>query len=235
MIAVAVVGASATLTLTGCLGGNDKDPAGEGPTTQVSAGVSGTDSPAAGSTATGRPTSAASTPPGWKTIGGPDNGLSFAVPEGWTEIHLTQGNLEEGLDKLGLKGPSAATMRQSLQQLQQQKAVFAIETESAAKGYATSVNGLCSPSATGSLDQLKASVRLGLTKIGARNVQVTDTLVAGVPGVKTSYELNSQLGVLTGRQYMVNSGGRSCTVTVTAKQGDMPADTDRIADTTRML
>jgi len=229
VIACTVAGTAAALSLTGCLGEKKEaaPPAPSAPPTAVPASTAPNQAPPT--------TTSGGAPTGWTTIGGPENGVRMSIPEGWMEIDLTSGEAEEGLKRLGLQGANESLLRQSFALLEQQKAVYAVETESAQRGYATNVNALCTPSPAASAEALEIGTRQGMSQLGAQDVQITRTTVAGRPGIRTTYSLRSGAGILSGRQVQVADNGRACSLTVTAKDGEMPRDADQITTTLELL
>lgn len=223
--ASAVAGTAAALSLTGCLG-DERKAAPPPPPTPPSTAAPSTQP------ATAPPAGA---PAGWKPVGGPENGVRMSVPDGWIEIDLTSGEAEQGLKRLGLQGANEELIRQSFAMLERQKAVYAVESESAQRGYATNVNALCTPSPATSAEALENGTRLGMSQLGARDVEITRTTVAGRPGIRTTYTLRSAAGTLTGRQVQVGDGDRACSLTVTAKEGAMPPEADRITTTLELF
>ncbi|WP_242886990.1 hypothetical protein [Actinomadura litoris] len=229
LIACTVVATAAALSLTGCLGDKKEDPALPPAPTPPSAPSAGVPSQTpAGSTNGG-------TPAGWKAVGGPENGVRMSIPDGWMEIDLTSGEAEQGLKRLGLQGANEEMLRQSFASLEKQKALYAVETASAQRGYATNVNALCTPTPLSSVDALEAGTRSGMAQLGAQDVEITRTTVAGRPGIRTTYSLRTAAGILTGRQVQVADGSRACSLTVTAKDGEMPDDADQIMGTLELL
>lgn len=228
VIAATLAGTTAAFSLTACLG--DKKDESAPPSSSAPAA---SDAPSSQPPASSSP--AADAPPGWRTIGGPENGVRISIPKGWEDIQLTSGEAEEGLAKLGLKGANQELLRQSMEQLKQRKAVYAIEAESAVRGYATNVNALCVPSPATSIEQLKTGTRAGMSQLGASDVQVADATVAGRPGIRTTYVLKSAAGALTGYQVQVAQDGRACSLTITSKQGEMPGNAEDIANTMELV
>ncbi|WP_329521702.1 hypothetical protein [Spirillospora sp. NBC_01491] len=221
-VARTLAGGLTALSLTACLGVREPE------TAAPPASPPGTAAPE-----TTPPAQAA--PSGWKTVGGPDNGVRISIPEGWVDIAISNGEAASGLDRLGLKGADREVMMRSISQLQERKGVFAVLAASTETPFATNVNALCTPSGGATLEQVKAATRTGLQQIGARNVQATTATIGGRPGVRATYEMASALGTLSGHQGQVPDGDRTCTVTVTAKQGAMPASTGDILNTMELL
>ncbi|WP_067458805.1 hypothetical protein [Actinomadura macra] len=234
VIVCSMAGTAAALSLTGCLG-DKKEATPPAPTPPASAAPAGTAPAGTTPDQTTPPTTGGNAPAGWTTIGGPENGVRMSVPAGWMEIDLTSGEAEQGLKRLGLQGANEDLLRQSFAMLEQQKAVYAVETGSAQRGYATNVNALCTPSPASSVEALEMGTRQGMSQLGAQDVQITRATIAGRPGIRTTYSLRSGAGVLTGRQVQVVDGGRACSLTVTAKDGEMPGEADQITNTLELL
>ncbi|WP_242906063.1 hypothetical protein [Actinomadura terrae] len=229
LIACAVVGTAAALSLTGCLGDKKDEAAPPAPPTPPSSAPSQPSSPPSSASTNG------GTPAGWKTVGGPENGVRMSIPDGWMEIDLTSGEAEQGLKRLGLQGANEELLRQSFASLEKQKAVYAVETRAAERGYATNVNALCTPTPVSSVEALEAGTRAGMSQLGAQDVEITRTTVAGRAGIRTTYTLRTAAGTLTGRQVQVADGSRACSLTVTARDGEMPGNADQIMGTLELL
>lgn len=225
-LASAAVALGAALTLSACLGDagsvSGSDPIPPGTASPSTSSVSDTADPAS-----------APTPNGWKTIGGPENKLALAVPPTWASISLTPGDMEDGLDRLGLKDADKASLKQNLAGLRDRHAIYAVDTKSVVDGYATNVNGLCQTVTGITPDTLKSAIGSALSRGGATKVTTTDMPMAGQPGVRADYTLRTATGNLEGRQYEVIGSDRLCVVTVTARQGHMPSEADAIASTLR--
>ncbi|MFD0684972.1 hypothetical protein [Actinomadura fibrosa] len=230
LIACTVAGTAAALSLTGCLGDGD-DAAPPTPPGPPDTAPSQTASTTAQPVETTAPAGNGAVPAGWTTLGGPENGVRMAVPPGWIEIDLTGGEAEKGLKALNLQGANEELLRRSFALLEKQKAVYAVESESAQRGYATNVNALCVPSAATSVEALETGTRAGMSQLNAQDVEITRTTVAGRPGIRTTYTLQSAAGTLAGRQVQVAADGRTCSLTVTAKSDAMPSTADQITST----
>ncbi|MGI5164169.1 hypothetical protein ACQEU3_07410 [Spirillospora sp. CA-253888] len=225
--AFAVLTASAALALSGCLKTDARKDDAAPAQPASSAAPASPVSPAAA----GKPR----VPAGWKTIGGPANGLRLSIPKSWTDIELLKGDYDRFLDGFKVEGMDKRTMRRGLEGLRKSKAVYAVDTKTVSGGFATNVNGLCQPLGGASPAQLKNGLKIQLTRVGAQDLQVSEVTVAGRPGILSTYRLKSSTGVLEARQYVAAAGAKGCIVTVTAPQGKLPANADTIADTVQVL
>lgn len=170
-------------------------------------------------------------PENWKKIGTPANGFSVGIPPGWVDIDLTAADLKEALDKAGIEGPSQATLESSLNQLKRLNALYAIDSESVSSGFATNFNGFCQNVAR-PVDQMKEDARAQLTQVGATDLEITDSTVAGQPAVRIDYHLKAARGLLKGLQVQIpTTGGKTCVLTITALDDTFPSSADQILNT----
>lgn len=186
---------------------------------------------ASGSTASGRPaaSSAASSSPahvpaGYTRIGGAAQGISVAAPASWAVVDPTKESVKTAAGKLDLKGVSADTLVQDLQTMQKLHGIMVLDAKSAAgdpNHFARNLNAYCSTS--GVTDTGSAGVQLLRTgavaefqQMGATNVAQKDIEVGGVPGLETSYQLNSpNMGPIYGSQLEVlPKANAACFVTL---------------------
>lgn len=177
------------------------------------------------------PYSTAAVPDGWKKIGSSVNGLSVAIPKGWVGIDPTAADLKKGLERAGIKGPSLTTLESNLEQLKGLNALFAVDSATASSGYATNLNGFCE-NISAPIAKMKDDARNDLTQVGATNVEITETTVAGQPAVRLHYHVKVGYGALEGLQVQIPvAGGKTCVLTVTALEGAFPSSADQILST----
>jgi hypothetical protein len=234
-VLLGVLSATVVLTAAGCQSDNSSPaststaPVGKGAkgaVSQSAAPVASSPSASASS-----PYSAASVPDGWKKIGSSVNGFSVAIPKGWVDIDLTASDLKEGLKKAGIEGPSQATLESSLEQLKGLNSLYAIDSATATSGFATNFNGFCQ-NASKPIYQMKNDAKVSLTQVGATNVDVTETSVGGTSAVQAKYNLKAAIGLLEGLQVQVPvAGGKTCVLTVTARDGSLPSSANQLLNT----
>lgn len=165
--------------------------------------------PVASSAASGAP---ASVPAGYTRIGGAAQGISVAAPASWAVVDPTRESAKNAASKLAVPGLSAATLAQDLEQMQKLHGIMVVDAKSAVDDpshFARNLNAYCNPSGvtdTGSagLQLLRTGAAAEFQQIGATNVTQKDTEIGGVPGLETSYQLNSpNVGTLYGSQLEV--------------------------------
>ena len=203
-VLLGVLSATAVLTATGCQSDDPSSSSTVGPPVGKGAknSVSQSSAPAASPSESSSAYSGAAVPDGWKKIGSSVNGFSVAIPKGWVDIDLTASDLKEGLDKAGIEGPSQATLESSLNQLKGLNSLYAVDSSTTSSGFATNFNGFCQ-SLSKPIYQMKNDAKVSLTGVGATNLEVTETTVAGSPAVKATYNLKAAIGLLEGMQVQV--------------------------------
>jgi hypothetical protein len=127
-------------------------------------------------------------------------------------IDPTSESLKNGASKLNLKGVSAATLVQDVQTMQKLHGIMVVDAKSAVDDpnhFARNLNAYCATSGvsdTGSagVQLLRTGAAAEFQQMGATNVTQKDIEVGGVPGLETSYQLNSaNIGTLYGSQLEV--------------------------------
>jgi hypothetical protein len=214
LAALAIIGIAATITACG----NATSSA-----TQASAPTS-----APASRPAARAATAAAIPAGDHRIGGAAQGISIEVPAAFTTIDLANPTLAQAsLRRFGLTGASAATIAQEVPGLEKVHGVIAVAAASAAanRGFASNLNAYCGNAGTdltgiAVAPEFKQLVRVDLQRLGAKNVTSIDRQIGGVPGVETSYQLQSpSVGTLYGAQLeVVAKPHKACFVTLTETQ-----------------
>ena len=161
-------------------------------------GASTAASPAA---STGAATTAAAIPTGYQRVGGSASGISLAVPHSWVSVNLAKQSLESAASKLDLPGINGSTIVQDMQSLQKDHAVFAFDIASAASNpnhYVRNLNAYCLPSGitdtgTAGVPFLAQATKSELSTV-ASGITQHDVVIGGVPGLETSYKLDSGSG-----------------------------------------
>lgn len=189
-----IAAVSIVITLTACSAGSST-PAGN-PGASASGGAVASASPAASTAST---TAAAAIPAGFRRIGSATQGVSVAIPASWVTINPAEKSLESALEKMGLPGASSANVVQEVQSLQTLHAAFAIDVASTVSDpahFARNINAYCAASSvndTGSagIPFLKQAAKDELSTI-ASDVKQQNVTVGGVPGIETSYQLDTK-------------------------------------------
>jgi hypothetical protein len=212
LAALAIIGIATTVTACGSAASSVTQP-----TAPASAAASQPATQAA---------TAAAIPAGDHRIGGAAQGISIEVPASFMVIDL--GSLPQAkaaLRKLGLSGAKAATITQSIPALQKVHGVIAVDAASASHGFAGNLNAYCVDSGTDLTgSDLVPALKQGASELqqnlGAKDITSTDEQVGGVPGLKTSYQLQSSgFGAIYGTQLEVApKPHKACFVTLTEGQ-----------------
>lgn len=201
-----VIGMTVAVTSCGSAPATVKPAA---PATLSASGSAASGSPAASSAASSSP---APVPAGYTRIGGAAQGISVAAPASWAVVDPTKDSIKNAASRLDLKGVSADTLVQDLQTMQKLHGIMVVDAKSAVDDpnhFARNLNAYCSTS--GVTDKGSAGVQLLRTgaaaefqQMGATNVTQKDVVIGGVPGLETSYQLNSpNIGTLYGSQLEV--------------------------------
>ena len=179
------------------------------PATPSASGSAVSGSPAASSAASSSP---AAVPAGYTRIGGATQGISVAAPASWAVVDPTKESINNAASKLDVPGLSAATLAQDLQTMQKLHGIMVVDGKSAVDDpnhFARNLNEYCASSGvtdTGSagVQLLRSGAVAEFQQMGATNVTQKDIEVGGVPGLETSYQLNSpNVGTLYGSQLEV--------------------------------
>ena len=208
------------------------------PGSQASPATSAGTSP--GTPATGGAPSAATG--GYQRIGGSAQGVSLAIPSSWVTVDLAEMNVKQAEKRMQIKGVSGETVDSSLQSLKKLDGLMAEDGSSAASApghFATNLNAYCLASGvteTGSagLSSLRQTITQEFQQdLHAQNIKIVDANLGGVPGLKTSYTVQSvSAGTLHATQLEVRPrAGRACYVTVTAA-GQVPGAVVQAAEST---
>jgi hypothetical protein len=193
----------------------------------VESGISPSSPSPAGSTVASP--SAGSVPAGYTRVGGAAQGISVAAPASWVAVNLARESIESAASRTGLKGISANTLVQLMESLQKQHPVIVFDVKSAEdspRDFARNLNAYCIVSGVDDVGAagvplLKTEAAAGFKKLNATNVTQRDLEIGGVPGVETSYQLNSSsAGTIYGSQLEVlPKPDKACFVTLTVVQG----------------
>lgn len=198
---------------------------------------------AVASASSAAPSPATAVPAGYQRVGGATQGISVAAPASWVEVNLaTTQSLQNAVTKLGVRGISASTLVQDMQSLQKVHGIFVLDVSDAVsnpKHFAPNLNAYCVASGvteTGSagIPFIKSLVASEFAKI-ATHVSQQDVVIGGVPGVETSYQLNSAAdGAIPAVQLEVlPKPDQACFVTLTTLGSNQsPAGILRVAEAT---
>jgi hypothetical protein len=217
-----VIGIGVTVTSCGSAPATVKPAASA--TRSASATASGT--PAANSAA---PSSAAPVPAGYTRIGGAAQGISLAAPASWVAVSPTAGSLEKAASKLGLSGVSASSIDQDVTSIQKLHGVIVFDVKYAVDSpehFTPNLNAYCAASGvtdtgTAGVPLLKTGAAAEFAKLGATHITQRELEIGGVPGLDSSYQLNSSgAGTIYGSQLEVlPAQNKVCFVTVTVGGG----------------
>jgi hypothetical protein len=196
--------------------------------------------PSPGASATGGATSPAAG--AYQRIGGSAQGVSLAIPSSWVTVDLAEMNVKQAEKRMQIKGVSSETVDSSLQSLKKLDGLMAEDGSSAASApghFATNLNAYCLASGvteTGSagLSSLRQTITQEFQQdLHAQNIKIVDANLGGVPGLETSYTVQSvSAGTLHATQLEVRPrAGRACYVTVTAA-GQVPGAVVQAAEST---
>jgi hypothetical protein len=213
-------------------------PSAKSPASQASAATSAGTS--GGTSATGGATSAA--PAGYQRIGGSAQGVSLAIPSSWVTVDLAEMNVKQAEKQMQIKGVSSQTVDSSLQSLKKMDGLMAEDGGSAASApghFATNLNAYClasgvNESGSASLSAMRQAITQEFEQdLHAQHIKSVDANLGGVPGLKTSYTVQSvSAGTLHATQLEVlPRAGRACYVTVTAA-GQVPSAVVQAAEST---
>jgi hypothetical protein len=176
------------------------------------------------------PSSPDSVPAGYTRVGGAAQGISVAAPASWVAVNLAKETIESAAHNAGLSGVSASTLIQDMESLQKLHGVFVFDVKSAVdspQGFARNLNAYCivsgvTDAGAAGVPLLKTSTAAEFEKSGATHLTQKDLQIGGVPGVETSYQLNSSTeGTIYGSQLEVlPNPDKACYVTVTVVKGE---------------
>jgi hypothetical protein len=161
-------------------------------------------------------------PAGDHRIGGATQGISIEVPASFTAIDLRSlASAQASLRQLGLTGAKAATITRAIPAMEKDRGVIAVDRASATSGFASNLNAYCVDSGTDltGTDMVPAFRQVTSQlqqQLGATNVTSTAKEIGGVPGVETTYHLQSSgFGTIYGSQLEVAAKPhKACYVTL---------------------
>jgi hypothetical protein len=187
--------------------------------------------PGAGSTRSPAPV-----PEGFKPIGGPANGIVVAVPKDWVALDLTRDDLDKGLKRSGLSGPTLEQAKKSLQALVDNNGLWASDTASAkssVNGFPTNLNAFCQAGRPMSTDQLLKETRSQLVQLNAKIIEARKVKLGSMEAARIVYSFATNGVDVHGTQYYVPTGTKTCIVTLSTDAKDKQALFDRIGETIR--
>lgn len=155
-------------------------------------------------------TTAAAIPAGYHRVGGPAQGISLAVPSSWVSIDLANQTIGQAAKELAVPGFDAATAEQDMQALEKDHAIFAYDlasSESDPNHFARNINAYCLSSGvndtgSSSIPFLKQESKAGLGSF-ASGITQREITIGGVPGIESSYEIDSATQNVYGSQLEV--------------------------------
>ena len=211
-----LLGASALLTTTGC----SLDLGSDGLTTSTPSAPTASPSSSAAQPASSTAPAQQQLPPGFHRVTDGRQNLSLGVPTEWKVVDFSASDLEAALKQSGLDSPQ---LRGQMGQLKTLGAVFVADPSSRLRSksqFLTNVNAFCAPAPATSIDILKLSARQEFQKIGATDIEVTDTTIDGQPAIRTTYVLKVSGTEVRGSQNAAVVGGKACTITLSTDQPD---------------
>jgi hypothetical protein len=164
-------------------------------------------------------------PAGYKRIGGPAHGLSFAIPDYWVLIDPTPQAVKEGYKRVGVSTFSLNFALQATAKVKALNGLYAADLRDATRSprlFAPEMNAYCASSGvaisgSGSIASLRSLVPQLQQLMHAVNMHGSDINVGGIPALEVSYTLNSRVGTLYNIQLQVLPRAyRGCFVTLTA-------------------
>jgi len=151
---------------------------------------------------TAGPPAGAGIPAGYQRVGGSAQGISLAAPKAWIPINLAKESIDSAAAKMQMPGADATTVEQDMQALKKDHAIFVFDVKSAATDpnhYTRNLNAYCLPSGVNDpgkagTEFVKQAVQSDMSTI-ASDVTQQEVTIGGIPGLKTSYRLNSGSGM----------------------------------------
>jgi hypothetical protein len=143
-------------------------------------------------------------------------------------------SVQQGVNKLHVKGMSTAQITQAVQQVEKQHGVIVFDLHNAG----TNMNAYCTESGdndTGSaaVPFIEQAISSQLGQYGAQDVTQKSATIGGVPGVRTSYHLPASGVTFYGGQLEVApKPDRICFVTLTGSRDYFPASDLSVAAAT---
>jgi hypothetical protein len=166
--------------------------------------------------------------PGSQRIGGATQGISIEVPGSYSVLDLTsETTAVNSIAKLGLTSAAAKPLVQQVVQSRSLHPAMAVDsTGTAAKSeFADTIVAYCDGSGTAltgsrAVPAIKKELNTQFSGLQASGLATDSMPVGGVPGLETTYLLNSAAGTLAAGQLEVApKPGEFCFVTLTALPG----------------
>ena len=157
---------------------------------------------AAGGASLAATATAPALPAGYHRVGGSAQGISLDVPTSWVSINLAKQSLDQAARELQVPGFDASAVEQDMQSLQKDHAIFVFDIASSASDphhFTRNLNAYCVSSGltdTGSagIPFLQEAAKSEFSTV-ATDITQTDITIGGVPGIETSYKLDSGTGM----------------------------------------
>jgi hypothetical protein len=187
--------------------------------TQSASATASSSSPAAATsasaTASASPAgtgSAVAVPPGYTRIGGAAQGISIAVPASWVTVNPAKQSIASAAKEAGLKDISASVLEQDMTSLEKLHGIIVFDVKSGVDSsthFTRNLNAYCSVSGVteagaAAVPFIKQAASAEFEQLGATHVTQQDLEIGAVPGVDTSYQVQSSTqGTLHGAQLEV--------------------------------
>jgi hypothetical protein len=165
---------------------------------------------------------------GNQRIGGATQGISVEVPGSFSLLDLTsETTAVNSIAKLGLTQAAVHTLVPQAKQFQQFHAALAVDAKAAATNSAQfpdNISAYCLDSGTNltgssAVPTMKNRLATEFAGLRAADVSMNDISVGGVPGLETTYLLDSSPGILAGGELEVAPKPQEfCFVALTTSQ-----------------
>jgi hypothetical protein len=171
---------------------------------------------------------------GNQRIGGAAQGISVEVPGSFRVLDLTsQTTAANSVASLGLTVAAVHTLVPEVKQFQEAHAALAVDAKGTAASsglFPDNIGAYCTASGTdltgsSAVPTIKERLTTEFAGLLVSNVSIDNTTVGGVPGLETTYLLNSSTGILAAGQLVVAPKPRKlCFVTLTTSVGTFSAN-----------
>ena len=165
---------------------------------------------------------------GSQRIGGATQGISIEVPSSFSVLDLTsQTTAANSIARLGLTMAAVHTLVPQVKQFQQLHAALAVDAKGATPSsgqFPDNISAYCLNSGTdlmgsSAVPTIKRELTNGFGGLQVSNISMGSMPVGGVPGLETTYLLNSSAGILAAGQLEVAPKPREfCFVVLTTSQ-----------------
>jgi hypothetical protein len=162
---------------------------------------------------------------GSQRIGGASQGISIEVPGAYGVLDLTsETTAANSIVKLGLTMAAVHTLVPQVRHFQQLHAAMAVDakaTTASSGQFPDNIGAYCLDSGTdlvgsSAVPTMKKQLTNGFGGLQVANISMTNMPVGGVPGVETTYLLNSSAGTLAaGRLEVAPKPQEFCIITLT--------------------